>query len=275
MSLSMRSIVSHKAMNKNVKNNTVMAKFLYPPIYNGDLYVVSDFIVRGKSSLRDLYITGNLDISGNIDLSGNFTVDGDVDISGNMTMVGDYDLSGNMNMVGDYDLSGNISTFGNLDVSGNITCRNTIVASKFVAGQVINMAIKSYSELGQTGTTTITTGVTTNLFTYSYTPKNATSYLIIEYQSEYKLNGAGNDDITAFVFVDGASYGESWQWWYAADVGGAGTRSSVMFPIVARYTNTNTTAKSIIVKVYNNTDADTVTVTGNTSTWLKITEIGR
>jgi len=271
----MRSIVSHKAMNKNVKNNTVMAKFLYPPIYNGDLLVNADLIVRGKSSFRDLYITGNLDISGNIDLSGNFTADGDVDLSGNMTMVGDYDLSGNMNMVGDYDLSGNISTFGNLDVSGNITCRNTIVASKFVAGQVINMEIKSYSELGQAGTTAITTGVTTNLFTFSYTPKNATSFLIIEYQSEYKLGGAGNDDIAAFVFVDGVSYGESWQWWLAADAGGGGTRSSVMFPIVARYTNTNTTAKSIIVKVYNNTDADTVTVTGNTSTWLKITEIGR
>ena len=75
------------------------------------------------------------------------------------------------------------------------------------------------------------------------------------------------------VYVDGVSYGESWQWWLNA--AGGGTRSSVMFPIVARYTNANTTAKSIVVKVYNHTDADTVTVSGNTSTWLKITEIGR
>jgi cytoskeletal protein CcmA (bactofilin family) len=273
MSLSMRSLVSHKATNKNVKNNTIMAKFLYPPIYNGDLLVISDLIVRGRTSLRNLFITGNLDISGNIDLSGNFTADGDIDVSGNMTMVGDYDLSGNLSMVGDYDLSGNLSTVGNLDVSGNITCRNTIVASKFVAGQVINMAIKSYSELGQSGTTNIAADVTTDLFTYSYTPKNATSFLIIEYQTEYKLNGGTNDDIEAFVYVDGVSYGESWQWWLNA--AGGGTRSSVMFPIVARYTNTNTTAKSIVVKVYNHTDADTVTVSGNTSTWLKITEIGR
>jgi len=48
-----------------------------------------------------------------------------------------------------------------------------------------------------------------------------------------------------------------------------------IFPIVGRYTNTDTTAKTIRVDVYNNTDSDTVNIQSNSSTWLKITEIGR
>jgi len=287
----MRSLVSRKATNKNVKNNTIMAKFLYPPIYNGDLLVNSDLIVRGRTSLRHLYVTGNLDISGNIDVSGNLTMvgnadltgdlmmAGNADLSGNLTMVGDADLSGNLTIVGSIDLSGNVTAVGNVDISGNIVSRGTISASKFLPGQIVNMEMKSYTEIAQETVLTIPPSEAVSLFTnpYQYTPKFATSYVIIEYQTEYSLIGGGNDGINAYInVIDGVvntTVGESWQRWI--NTSGGGTRSSVMFPIVGRYTNSSLTTKQITVSVNNATDADNITVQGNKSTWLKITEIGR
>jgi hypothetical protein len=56
---------------------------------------------------------------------------------------------------------------------------------------------------------------------------------------------------------------------------GGGTRSGVLFPLVGRYTNTNTSSKILTVDLYNATDADTITVNSDNSTWLKITEIAR
>lgn len=253
MSLSMRALVNRRVTNKNVKSNNVLAKFLYPPIFNGDLIVVSDLYVNGSTHLTNLDVSGNLRVSKNVDVSGNFVLDGSLDVSGNIVLDGD------------------------IDVQGNVASDESIVAQKFVTGQIANMKILNKSDIGQAATITIGAGVTTTLFTYSYTPKCANSYIVIDYQTIYSLIGAAADNIRAYAYVnDGTDnrVGETYQQWNNGQ--GGGTRSGTIFPIVGRYSNANKTAKTIRVDVYNQTDTDTMTVTGNDiMTFLTITEIGK
>ncbi len=240
MSLSMRALVNRKVTNKNVKSNDILAKFLYPPIFNGDLIVYSDLFVKGTTHLTNLDVSGNLYVSKNVDVSGNTVLDGD------------------------------------LDVSGNITCDQSIVAQKFVTGQIANMRILNKTDIGQAGTITINANVTTTLFTYSYTPECANSYIVVDYQTKYFFGGGNADSLYAYAYVNDGSdnrVGETYQQWI--DAQGGGTRSGTIFPIVGRYSNANKTAKTIRVDVFNNTN-DTVTVTGDDiMTFLKITEIGK
>lgn len=151
----------------------------------------------------------------------------------------------------------------------------SVVATQFVAGQLVNIKMLSNTDLGQS-TRDVSAGNTISLFSYSYTPKIANSYLVIEYQTIYVLNGSGADSIDGYLYVtDGSknTISHTYQQWNNS--AGGGTRSGTMFPIVGRYTNTSVTAKSISVEVQNATDADTVEVAGDMSTWLKITEIAR
>ena len=213
----MRALVNRKVTNKNVKSNDILAKFLYPPIFNGDLIVYSDLFVKGTTHLT------------------------------------------------------------NLDVSGNITSDQSIVAQKFVTGQIANIQILNKTDIGQATTTTVNSAATGTIFTYSYTPKCANSYIVVEYQTKYAFGGAGADSLTAYAIVNDGSdrtVGQTYQQW--VNTQGGGTRSGTIFPIVGRYSNANKTAKNIIVKLQNDTDSDAVTVTGDDiMTFLKITEIGK
>jgi hypothetical protein len=249
----MRALVNRKVTNKNVKSNNVLAKFLYPPIFNGDLIVLSDLYVNGTTHLTNLDVSGNLYVAENVDVSGNLVLDGSLDVSGNFVLD------------------------GSLDVSGNITSDQSIVAQKFVTGQIANMQILNKTDIGQAGTITIDSAATGTLFTYSYTPKCANSYIVVEYQTKYAFGGAGADSLTAYAIVNDGSdrtVGQTYQQW--VNTMGGGTRSGTIFPIVGRYSNGNKTAKNIIVKLQNDTDSDQVTVTGDDiMTFLKITEIGK
>lgn len=148
--------------------------------------------------------------------------------------------------------------------------------TQIVAGQLVNIEMLSNTDLGQSVVRDVSAGDIISLFSYSYTPKIANSYLVIEYQTIYFLNGSGADSIDAYIHVTDVSkntISHTYQQW--ANGAGGGTRSGTIFPIVGRYTNTSVTAKSISVEIQNVTDADTVEVAGDISTWLKITEIAR
>ena len=170
---------------------------------------------------------------------------------------------------------------GNLDVSGNILCDGTIYARQYLPGQTVNTVMLSNSDLNQAvdlnqAALTITVPHTNTLFTYSYTPVIANSYLMIEYQTIYSLIGSGGDSAWAYLNVYDTSdhrISQTYQQWNSA-IGG-GTRSGTIFPIVGRYTNSNTSQKTIRVDVFNNTHADNITINSDISTWLKITEIAR
>ena len=113
-------------------------------------------------------------------------------------------------------------------------------------------------------------------FKYNYYPKNANSYVIVEYVTKYSVVGAGNDGATSIVKINGSQVGDTYQRW--SDSQGGGTRSGVLFPLYGRYTNSGNnslTALPIQVITYNLTDTDDITIYTDGSTWLKITEIGR
>jgi len=195
---------------------------------------------------NDLYVYRNLVVSGNGGIKGDFTVDGDERVD------------------------------GDVKVGGNVNVDGYVLAKTFLTGQVINVSMFSNTDLGQTVNKTVNATATTNIFTLSFTPKYSNSYLIIEYQTSYSLAGNGDDSAFAYLNVDDGTYqriSQTYQKWVNAL--GGGSRSGVLFPLIGRFTNTNTSAKSITVDLYNATVGDPITVSSDISTWLKITEIGR
>jgi hypothetical protein len=175
-----------------------------------------------------------------------------------------------LNVNGDLDVSGNVN------VQYNLLSYGTIFAKQYLPGQIVNVAMLSNVDLSQNNITYIDASNTVNIFYYNYTPKIANSYILIEYQTKYTVSGGADDSVEAYLNVYDISdhrISQTYQQWINSQ--GGGTRSGTIFPIVGRYTNSNTSSKTIRVDVYNHTDLDRVTVNGDISTWLKITEIGR
>ena len=245
----MHSLVSKKATNKEVLFNGRLSNLVIPHNHNGDLYIVRDLYV-GKSG----YLLKDLDISGNLTVHGDSSLR-DTDILGDLTVNGD-------------------SSLRDTDISGNLIVYRTISARQYNAGQVIRTSMFNNSELSQTEKI-MNAGVTTTIFSFSYTPSNTMSYLLLEYQTIYLFGGSDSDEIYAYLYVnDGVDNVISTTYQHWLNGAGGGSRSGTIFPIVGRYTNTNMVAKQIHVNVYNHTD-DILTIQSNNSTWLKITEIGR
>jgi hypothetical protein len=268
MSRSIHSLVSKKATNKDVLFNNRLAKFVNPPIHNGDLYISRDLIVDRNTYLNNLDVSGNLNVKGDTSLR-------DTDISGNLMVTQSASVSGNLSVSGDCYVQDNVDISGNLTVQGNLLVYGTISARQYLPGQVIKMSMYSNVDLGQNGKT-INASVTDTIFSISYTPSYATSYLVVEYVTVYALDGAGLDDMWSYLYVNDGNDNRisfAYQKWVHSQ--GGGTRSGTIFPIIGRYTNTNRNAKQIRVDVYNHTDADPLTIYSSESTWLKITEIGR
>jgi len=161
---------------------------------------------------------------------------------------------------------------GNLSVSGNLLVSGTISANQYSEGQIIKTFMFSNVDLNQSEQSINGGLVTRTIFSFNYTPTSANSYLLLEYQSIYTFGGSNGDEMSAKMYVAGGEISSTYQHW--VDGPGGGSRSSAIFPIVGRYTNSSTSSKTIRVDVINSTD-DIVTVQSNNSTWLKITEIGR
>jgi cytoskeletal protein CcmA (bactofilin family) len=270
MSLSMRALTSRKVTNKDVQLHNRLAQFTVAPTQY-DVNVVQDLYVGRNTSLNKLTVRGDLTVGGDtmvqgLDVSQNLVVAGD-------TMVQGLDVSQNLVVAGNTILQG-LDVSQNLVVAGNTTCNGTIYAMRYLPGQIVNVSMLSKIELNQNASS-IVAKATTSIFSYSYVPKIANSYIIIEYQTIYSLIGSNLDEIYAYLYADNTDnrIGITYQKWINGS--GGGTRSGTIFPIVGRYTNTDKTAKTIRVDVFNNTDTDTINVNSDNSTWLKITEIGR
>jgi len=175
--------------------------------------------------------------------------------------------------------NGRLATFvnppthsGDLYVTRDLYVNGTIYPMKYSAGQVIKTFMFNNTQLNQTDRDII--GGPISIFTFSYTPTSANSYLLVEYQTIYSFgdSATGGDTMSARMYVSGDEISSTYQRWLN-EIGG-GTRSGTIFPIVGRYTNSSTSAKIIRVDVTSTVD-DTITVRGNNSTWLKITEVGR
>jgi len=266
----MRSFVTGKTINKQVQLNNRLTTFTTPPITTGDLYVTRDLYVARDTHLNNLDICGNLVVTGNTFLN-YLDVSSNVDISGNLTVSKDTYLNY-------LDVSSNADISGNLTIQKNVYSYGTMYAKTYLPGQIVNMTMLDNGQLGQNANFTIVTGNPTRSGTgyafpeYYYTPKFANSFIIIEFQTIYTFIGGDGDSLEAELQVDSNTKSRTFQHWLNAL--GGGSRSGTIFPIVGRYENSNTNNKLIRVLIRNKTD-DELTVHGDNSTWLKITEIGR
>jgi hypothetical protein len=159
-----------------------------------------------------------------------------------------------------------------LDSTGNVVFTGFIKANAWRAGQVINDIILSNTEVTVSTTTIATSTSDTDFVTYSYTPLSSTSYLVIHYHlAEYSFaGGTGNDSYFSRIKVDTGEIT------YSKQSTVNGNRSGVLFPLTGRYTNSNTTAKSIVVACRRDSADDSITIANSAvSMWLRITEVAR
>jgi hypothetical protein len=156
--------------------------------------------------------------------------------------------------------------------TGNLSVAGAVNPSAWSTGQVIKDTILSNTEVTISTTTIATSTSDTDFLTYSYTPVSSNSYLIIHYHlANYDFSGGtGNDSYISRIKVDGSEIT------YSTQSTVNGNRSPVLFPLMGRYTNSNTVAKSIVVACRRNSADDSITITNSaTSMWLRITEIAR
>ena len=159
-----------------------------------------------------------------------------------------------------------------IDTSGNMVVTGFIKANAWRAGQVINDIMLSNTDVTISTTTIATSNSDTDFLTYSYTPLSSSSYLVIHYHlASFSFEGGtGNDSYFSRIKVDGAEIT------YSRQSTVNGNRTGVLFPLTGRYTNSNTTAKSIVVACRRDSADDSITIVNSSSSmWLRITEIAR
>ena len=140
-------------------------------LYDGTTFdVLADMAVDGKTSLQDVNVFGKLDVTGTASAQ-DVTVLGKLAVDG-ATTAQDVTVLGKLAVDGNTDLSGNLA------IAGNVTTNGTILAKQFLPGQVINVAMLGSDDIPQ-GDVNAAANTTTTLFTYAYTPKSATSYVLI------------------------------------------------------------------------------------------------
>ena len=230
------SLSLHRIISQRAVNKTVQYDNRLTVFTNPPIRTGDLYVSRDLYVNRNTYITGNLDVSGNVDISGNL------------------------------DVSGNENVTGNLRVSG------TILASQFLPGQVI---FTDMFNLVDSNVVIGTSDPSFSIVNWTYTPKNANSSILIEFQAKYTVTGSSGDNASAELWVDSSNISNTYQMWTGTEGGGGGTRSGVIFPIVGKYINSSLSQKTIKIRVYNGTDTDSITVYRDNSCWLKVTEIGR
>ncbi len=271
--------------------------------YNGSNNTVTLINITGGSqsfiinTMSGLTINGNLSVTGTTNFgNGTFTkagfATGDVLLDNNGTdtpgVLFYYANNSNYGIdswSGSFDvLSGQLVRITNklnetggavkmaIDTSGNMVVTGFIKPSAWRAGQVVNDIMLSNTEVTVSTTTIATSTSDTDFVTYSYTPLSSSSYLVIHYHlASYSFEGGtGNDSYFSRIKVDGSEIT------YSRQSTVNGPRTGVLFPLTGRYTNSNTTAKSIVVACRRDSADDSITIANSsTSMWLRITEIAR
>lgn len=167
--------------------------------------------------------------------------------------------------------TGALTLAGGLGVAGNVNVGGYVNPSVYLPGQVINMAIIGGGGLGVTTTATIAqTNSYVNFATYSYTPKSASSAIIVEFFASYAASGSLNDTYNAQINVNGSEIGYS----TTSFVGTNNGRVSTLFPLTGVYVNNSITAKTLAIAARRNGADDNITVYGGGQMFMKITEVG-
>ncbi len=134
----------------------------------------------------------------------------------NITQVGSSAIINPWTLAGTntYNTTGNVgigtsNPSEKLEVSGNVKASGSIIGA--AAGSTIKTTILSSSELVNGSSTLINSTTATTIATYSYTPISNSSYIIIEYNTSYRISGYGQDTFASQIDVEGTLISKGFQ----------------------------------------------------------------
>lgn len=177
---------------------------------------------------------------------------------GAITAVGGITSSGAI-----YGASANIN--GAVTVSGNISATGVIRGN--TTGQLLNTSLNV-----STGTYTSISGTYTNIMSVSYTPVLSGTNIVVGFDANYTIDGAGGDSFGSRIMVSGSPIITRTQTFAASGSPGASDiRGNVLFPVSYMYQNATGSATTIAVQAALLTGEDVLTV-DKSKAMLTITE---
>lgn len=177
---------------------------------------------------------------------------------GAITAVGGITSSGAI-----YGASANIN--GAVTVSGNISATGVIRGN--TTGQLLNTSLNV-----STGTYTSISGTYTNIMSVSYTPVRSGTNIVVGFDANYTIDGAGGDSFGSRIMVSGSPIITRTQTFAASGSPGASDiRGNVLFPVSYMYQNATGSATTIAVQAALLTGEDVLTV-DKSKAMLTITE---
>jgi hypothetical protein len=179
-----------------------------------------------------------------------------------------------MNNAGSFEIVNNAysSTILFLADNGNLSISGSLGVGSYTAGQHIKTTIWSASDMGFTGTYNNGSTNYATIASKSYTPGSNSSYIFFEVYARYYVNGASEDSFFSQLTWNGIEIAAQRQYW--ANAAGGGTRSSTLFPIAGRVTNSGGTF-TFAVNARRDSADDTLSVYADNAFYVKITEIAR
>lgn len=177
---------------------------------------------------------------------------------GAITAVGGITSSGAI-----YGASANIN--GAVTVSGNISATGVIRGN--TTGQLLNTSLNV-----STGTYTSISGTYTNIMSVSYTPVRSGTNIVVGFDANYTIDGAGGDSFGSRIMVSGSPIITRTQTFATSGSPGASDiRGNVLFPVSYMYQNATGSATTIAVQAALLTGEDVLTV-DKSKAMLTITE---
>jgi hypothetical protein len=160
-----------------------------------------------------------------------------------------------------------------LSDSGALTVPGPINQTNYNVGDVIKATIWSASDMGFTSTYTQSTNSYTTIASKTYTPATSSSYLLFEVYARYYVNGAAEDSFFSQLTWNNIEIAAQRQYW--SNGAGGGTRSSTLFPIAGRVTNSGGGGFTFAINARRDSADDTLSVYADNAFYVKITEIAR
>lgn len=166
-----------------------------------------------------------------------------------------------------YGASANIN--GAVTVSGNIAATGVIRGNG--TGQLLNTSLNV-----STGTYTCnTSGVYSDIMSVSYTPVRSGTNIVVNFDANFSMNGAGGDSFGSRIMVSGSPIITRTQTFATSGSPGASDiRGNVLFPVSYLYQNATAAATTIAVQGALLLGDDTLTV-NKSNAMLTITEYVR
>jgi hypothetical protein len=179
-----------------------------------------------------------------------------------------------LNSTGGLEVVNNAYTATTLSLSdgGALSTSGAISPGAYTAGQIVKGTIWSAADMGFTTNYTQSTATYSTIASKSYTPGSASSYIFFEVYAAYEVGGGGADSFFSQLTWNNIEIGYQREVWTNAS--GGGSRSSKLFPLTGRVTNSGGTF-TLAINARRDSSDDTLTVKADGSFYVKITEIAR